>query len=277
MYNIIDDARQKALKKIEHRSSHPKPTQSKSSSSSSARYPTPTNTGGAGGGGVSGGGGAEGDASSRASLRAAIEAIDGLTKLDVAEIRTMVSTPSTSPSDTSLHSLPLLHIPTLPPLIHVPTLPLLTFTASIYNKIGNNPLVFISPFLTFTLPPPPSHYYLSHQVNPPAAVEVVLEAVMVLLTGKMMTFQDTRRLLNGGEAFLLMLQQFRVEDVTVSTCSRHMLSIHDIAHLLRSIFKQPPSYLPSVPPSHISSFHPHPFPFIIPPLTPHPIICILPP
>ena len=32
----------------------------------------------------------------------------------------------------------------------------------------------------------------------------------------MMTFQDTRRLLNGGEAFLLMLQQFRVEDVTVS-------------------------------------------------------------
>ena len=30
----------------------------------------------------------------------------------------------------------------------------------------------------------------------------------------MMTFQDTRRLLNGGEAFLLMLQQFRVEDVT---------------------------------------------------------------
>ena len=91
MYNIIDDARQKALKKIEHRSSHPKPTQSKSSSSSSARYPTPTNTGGAGGGGVSGGGGAEGDASSRASLRAAIEAIDGLTKLDVAEIRPMVS------------------------------------------------------------------------------------------------------------------------------------------------------------------------------------------
>ena len=47
-----------------------------------------------GGGGVSGGGGVEGDASSRASLRAAIEAIDGLTKLDVAEIRTMVSTRS---------------------------------------------------------------------------------------------------------------------------------------------------------------------------------------
>ena len=68
---------------------------------------------------MSGGGGAEGDASSRASLRAAIEAIDGLTKLDVAEIRTMV--------------------------------------------------------------------------NPPAAVEVVLEAVMVLLTGKMMTFQVYRQ------------------------------------------------------------------------------------
>lgn len=29
-----------------------------------------------------------------------------------------------------------------------------------------------------------------------------------------MTFQDTRRLLNGGEAFLLMLQQFRIDDVT---------------------------------------------------------------
>jgi hypothetical protein len=31
-----------------------------------------------------------------------------------------------------------------------------------------------------------------------------------------MSFADTRRLLNGGEAFLLMLQQFRIEDVTDS-------------------------------------------------------------
>ena len=29
-----------------------------------------------------------------------------------------------------------------------------------------------------------------------------------------MSFQDTRRLLSGGEAFLLMLQQFQIEDVS---------------------------------------------------------------
>jgi hypothetical protein len=52
-------------------------------------------------------------------------------------------------------------------------------------------------------------------VKPPAAVEVVLEAVMALLTGRATTFQDARRVLGGGgEAFLLMLRQFRLEDVT---------------------------------------------------------------
>ena len=106
-------------------------------------------------------------------------------------------------------------------------------------------------------------------------MEVVLEAVMVLLTGKMMTFQDTRRLLNGGEAFLLMLQQFRVEDVTVSTCSRHMLSIHDIAHPLCSvqsitllstrILSHSLTNLPVIPP------HPHYIPLLIP--SPPPISC----
>eukprot|EP00981_Chlorochromonas_danica_P008761 scaffold2312_cov165-Ochromonas_danica.AAC.1 len=74
------------------------------------------------------------------SLRAAYEAIEGLTKLDVAEIRTMV--------------------------------------------------------------------------KPPAAVEVVIEAVMILLTGKYMTFKEAYRLLGGGEAFLAMLKEFDIADVT---------------------------------------------------------------
>ena len=120
VYNFVDDARHRALQKLEHQR---KPKSASSKPASVAAAVTPHDV-----------------EASRGSLRAAIQAIDGLTKLDVAEIRTMV--------------------------------------------------------------------------NPPAAVEVVLEAVMVLLTGKVMTFHDTRRLLNGGEAFLLMLQQFRVEDVT---------------------------------------------------------------
>lgn len=52
--------------------------------------------------------------------------------------------------------------------------------------------------------------------KPPAAVEVVLEAVMGLLTGRLSSFQDTRRLLGGGEAFLSMLRDFRLEDVSDS-------------------------------------------------------------
>ena len=52
--------------------------------------------------------------------------------------------------------------------------------------------------------------------KPPAAVEVVLEAVMGLLTGRLSSFQDTRRLLGGGEAFLSMLREFRLDDVTDS-------------------------------------------------------------
>ena len=50
--------------------------------------------------------------------------------------------------------------------------------------------------------------------RPPAAVEVVLEAVLALLTGKTMQFADTRRLLGGGEAFLVMLREFKLEDVS---------------------------------------------------------------
>jgi pimeloyl-ACP methyl ester carboxylesterase len=50
--------------------------------------------------------------------------------------------------------------------------------------------------------------------KPPAAVEVVMEAVMVLLTGKVLSFQECRRLLGGGEAFLLMLREFQLENVT---------------------------------------------------------------
>ena len=50
--------------------------------------------------------------------------------------------------------------------------------------------------------------------KPPAAVEVVLEAVICLLTGKIMPFADTKKLLGSGESFLLMLREFRLEDVT---------------------------------------------------------------
>ena len=101
--------------------------------------------GGASVGAAGGGGGGSistyiGKSEENESLRAAVEAIDSLTKLDVAEIRTMI--------------------------------------------------------------------------KPPAAVEIVLEAVVALLTGKNMTFQETRRLLGGGEAFLVMLREFRLEDVT---------------------------------------------------------------
>ncbi|RYH28338.1 hypothetical protein EON65_12485 [archaeon] len=51
-------------------------------------------------------------------------------------------------------------------------------------------------------------------VKPPAAVEVVIEAVMILLTGKYMNFKDSYKLLSGGEAFLTMLKDFDVADVT---------------------------------------------------------------
>ena len=50
--------------------------------------------------------------------------------------------------------------------------------------------------------------------KPPAAVAVVMEAVVGLLTGKTLSFQEARRLLGGGEAFLLMLREFQLENVT---------------------------------------------------------------
>jgi pimeloyl-ACP methyl ester carboxylesterase len=50
--------------------------------------------------------------------------------------------------------------------------------------------------------------------KPPAAVEVVMEAVLLTLTGKTFTFQECRRLLTGGESFLLMLREFQLEDLT---------------------------------------------------------------
>lgn len=39
---------------------------------------------------------------------------------------------------------------------------------------------------------------------------------MGLLTGRLSTFQDTKRLLGGGEAFLTMLREFRLDDVSDS-------------------------------------------------------------
>ena len=84
--------------------------------------------------------GGEEDSVSQETMQVAIAAVDGLTKLDVAEIRSMV--------------------------------------------------------------------------KPPAAVEVVMEAVMILLTGKTMPFRDMHRLLSGGEAFLMMLREFDLDQVT---------------------------------------------------------------
>ena len=51
-------------------------------------------------------------------------------------------------------------------------------------------------------------------INPPAAVEIVLEAVMTLLLGRSTTFADARRFLSGGESFLVMLRDFRLDDLT---------------------------------------------------------------
>lgn len=54
-------------------------------------------------------------------------------------------------------------------------------------------------------------------INPPVPIIIVLEAVMVLLTGKVLSFSETRRLLGGGgESFLLLLREFKLEAVTDS-------------------------------------------------------------
>jgi hypothetical protein len=50
-------------------------------------------------------------------------------------------------------------------------------------------------------------------IKPPAAVEVVIEAVMILLTGKHMSFKESYRLLSGGETFLIMLKEFKIDSV----------------------------------------------------------------
>ena len=51
--------------------------------------------------------------------------------------------------------------------------------------------------------------------KPPAAVEIVLEAVMILLTGRVMPYQDIRKLMGSGESFLLMLRDFRLSEVSM--------------------------------------------------------------
>lgn len=104
-----------------------------------------------------------------ANLQSALEAIDGLTKMDVAEIRTMV--------------------------------------------------------------------------KPPAAVEVVVEAVMILLTGKFMTFKEAYRLLSGGEAFLVMLKEFQLSDITDERL--RMVEVYVDNPLFRPENVQPISYCAS--------------------------------
>lgn len=122
IYNIIDDARNRALRKIENAR-----VVRKDESSTKISFDEYSSS-------VA----SLGD--SAPSLSAAYKAIEGLTKVDIAEIRTMT--------------------------------------------------------------------------KPPAAVEVVIEAVIGVLTGKIMTFQDSKRLLSGGEAFLTMIKDFKLEDIT---------------------------------------------------------------
>ena len=50
--------------------------------------------------------------------------------------------------------------------------------------------------------------------KPHPAVEVVMEAVMLLLTGRNLSLKEANRMMGGGEVFLAMLQNFKVDSVT---------------------------------------------------------------
>ena len=50
--------------------------------------------------------------------------------------------------------------------------------------------------------------------KPPAAVEIVIEALMMLLTGRALSLQESRRILGGGDAFLLLLRNFEIGQIT---------------------------------------------------------------
>jgi len=52
--------------------------------------------------------------------------------------------------------------------------------------------------------------------KPHAAVEVVMEAVMTVLTGKVMSFKETHRLLGSGDNFLTMLRDFDIREINDS-------------------------------------------------------------
>ena len=54
---------------------------------------------------------------------------------------------------------------------------------------------------------------IRRMASPPAAVEVVVEAVLALLTGRALSFQEARRHL-AADSFLPALHNFRAEDVT---------------------------------------------------------------
>lgn len=135
VYNIIDDAREKALRKISkrreketNRSLSP-PTHRIDTSTTLLPPPKPVEE-------------LLISDEAKESLQAAIAAIDSLTKLDIAEIRTMV--------------------------------------------------------------------------KPPAAVEVTIEAVMCLLIGKVLPYNESRKILANGESLLQMFKDFKLEDVSDS-------------------------------------------------------------
>jgi hypothetical protein len=52
--------------------------------------------------------------------------------------------------------------------------------------------------------------------KPHAAVEVVMEAVMAVLTGKVMSFKDTHRVLGSGDNFMTMLRDFDIREINDS-------------------------------------------------------------
>ena len=84
-------------------------------------------------------------------------------------------------------------------------LPALFASLSLFHcplSLSNYPSIF-STFLFLFLCP-------SHSLSlPQPCISFSLYPI-----GKVMSFQDIRRLLNGGDAFLLMLQQFCLDDIT---------------------------------------------------------------
>ena len=84
--------------------------------------------------------------------------------------------------------------------VHMSSCPVCLSTTVLSHSLTILPS-FLPSFFFFSVYPtlPPSQPCISFSLHP---------------IGKVMSFQDIRRLLNGGDAFLLMLQQFCLDDIT---------------------------------------------------------------